>query len=196
MLQTAPSRYHPLRVSLHWLVVLLIFVAFVLGKTMSGLPNDAAKIPLLAVHVRLGITTLLVMVVRLLARFRLPRPPHAGTGNPFLDWTGRLVHALLYALVFVMAISGLSLSVQSGLMPVLFGGSGAALPADFFAFTARRLHGLTASGLLLVIILHVGAALYHQFILKDGLLRRMGWGAEGRSRRPSYTRGGPDTEGA
>ena len=43
-------RYHPFQVSLHWLVVILIFAAFLLGKSMSGLPNDPAKIPLLALH--------------------------------------------------------------------------------------------------------------------------------------------------
>jgi cytochrome b561 len=54
------ARYHPFQVSLHWLVVILIFAAFLLGKSMSGLPNDPAKIPLLALHMGLGLTTLIV----------------------------------------------------------------------------------------------------------------------------------------
>ena len=170
------SRYHPLQVGLHWLVVLLIFAAFVLGEIMSQLPNEPAKIIPLAIHMTLGVITLLAVIVRLIARFRLPQPAHATTGNAFLDWLGKLVPYALYVLVFLMTISGLSLSIQAGLMPIVFGGSGAPLPADLFDFTARMLHGFVAPALLLLIVLHAGAALYHQFILKDNLLARMWYG--------------------
>jgi cytochrome b561 len=44
---------------------------------------------------------------------------------------------------------------------------------DFYAFNARRLHGLVAPALVLLVVLHVGAAFYHQFLLKDRLLARM-----------------------
>ena len=44
MNQTMNKRYHPLQVTLHWLVVLLVIAAFVIGKSMSGQPNDAAKL--------------------------------------------------------------------------------------------------------------------------------------------------------
>lgn len=169
-------RYHPLQVSLHWLVVILIFATFLLGKTMSGLPNDSGKILSLGLHMALGFTTLLVMVVRWIARSRLPRPTPVTAGNAFFDWTGKAVHYTLYALVILMAVSGMSLSLQSGLIPIIFGGSGASLPADFYAFQARRLHGVIAPALLVLVVVHVGAALYHQFILKDNLLSRMGYG--------------------
>jgi cytochrome b561 len=72
-----------------------------------------------------------------------------------------------------MTVSGISLSLQAGLLPIIFGGSGAALPADFYVFAARMLHGVIAPMLALLIVLHVGAALYHQFLLKDNLLSRM-----------------------
>lgn len=162
---------------MHWLVVLLIAAAFVLGKNMSQLPNEPSKITPLAIHMTLGIITLLAVVVRLIARFRLPQPAHATTGNAFLDRLGKLVHYALYALVLLMAVSGISLSMQSGLMTIVFGGSGAPLPADFFDFTARLLHGFAAPSLLLLVGLHIAAALYHQFILKDNLLARM-WHAK------------------
>ena len=120
-------RYHPLLVSLHWLVVILIFAAFLLGKSMSGLPNDPAKISLLALHMLLGLTTLIVIVLRVIARFRLPRPASATTGNAFLDWVGKAVHYALYLLVFLMALSGMSLSLQSGLLAALLGAEPAEL---------------------------------------------------------------------
>lgn len=173
MSKNAPTRYHHLQVSFHWLTVVLLFTMFLLGKYMSGLPNDTGKIALLTVHMTLGFITLIVIIARFINRFRLPRPAHATAGNAFLDWVGKAVHYALYALVFLMTVSGMSLSLQTGLLPIVFGGSGAALPADFYAFNARILHGFIAPALLLLVVLHVGAALYHQFMLKDNLLSRM-----------------------
>ena len=173
----APSaRYHPLQVSFHWLVVVLLFAAFILGKYISGLPNDAAKIAPIGIHMILGFVTLFVMIARFVARLRLPKPASATTGNVFFDQIGKIVHYALYAFVFLMVISGMALSLQSGLTSIVFGGSGASLPADFFAFTSRMLHGFIAPALLLLVVLHVGAALYHQFLLKDHLLARMWYG--------------------
>ena len=176
MNSTLPKKYHPIQVTLHWLVVVLVIAAFVMGKTMSGLPNDANKLAPLALHMGVGIFTLLVIVIRFVTRMKLPKPAPATAGNAFFDWVGKVVHYALYLLVFLTAISGMSLSMQAGLVPIVFGGSGAPLPADFFEFTARMMHGFIVPALLLLVFLHVGAALYHQFILKDNLLARMGYG--------------------
>ena len=176
MERTSPKRYHPLQVALHWLVVLLVFAMFIVGKSMSRLPNDAEKLTPLALHMGVGLLTLVVIVFRFVMRMRLPKPAHASTGNALLDWIGKVVHYALYALVLLMAVSGLSLSMQAGLAPVVFGGSGAPLPADFYDFAARMLHGFIAPVLFLLIMLHVGAAFYHQLALKDNLLSRMWYG--------------------
>jgi cytochrome b561 len=176
MLKNSPSRYPSLLVTLHWLTVILVFAAFVVGKSMSGQPNDTAKLAPLAIHMTIGILTLIVIVVRFIARMKLPKPAHASTDNAFLDWLGMFVHYALYTLVFLMTISGMSLSMQAGLPSIVFGGSGASLPAEFYDFTARMLHGFIAPTLALLVLLHVGAALYHQFTLKDNLLSRMWYG--------------------
>jgi len=171
-----PKRYHPVQVSLHWLVVILVFAAFGMGKYMSALPNDVNKLVPLAFHMGVGILTLAVIVIRFIARMKLPKPEHATAGNALFDWIGKTVHYILYLLVFLVAVSGMSLSMQAGLAPIVFGGSGMPLPVDFFDFTARMLHGFVVPALLLMVILHVGAAFYHQFFLKDNLLARMWYG--------------------
>ncbi len=175
MTTNSPKRYHPLQVTLHWLTVALVFAAFIFGKYSSLLPNDASEIAPLRIHMLLGITMLLVIIVRFITRMKVPRPAYASTGNAFLDGLGKFVHYALYLLVFLMAVSGVSLSIQAGLAPIVFGGSGT-LPVDFFDFTARMLHGFIAPALFLLILLHVGAAFYHQFLLKDNLLARMWYG--------------------
>ncbi|MBK9779133.1 MAG: cytochrome b/b6 domain-containing protein [Anaerolineales bacterium] len=176
MTKTSPKKYHPIQVTLHWLVVLLVVAAFVMGKFMSGLPNDANKLAPLALHMGVGIFTLVVIVTRFITRMKLPKPEHVTAGNAFFDWIGKAVHYVLYLLVFLTAVSGMSLSMQAGLVPIVFGGSSYPLPADFFDFTARMLHGFIVPALLLLVLLHVGAAFYHQFMLKDNLLARMWYG--------------------
>lgn len=176
MTKTFPKRYHPVQVTLHWLVVLLAVAAFVMGKSMSGLPNDVNKLAPLALHMGVGIFTLVVIATRFITRMKLPKPAHATAGNAFFDWVGKVVHYALYLLVFLTAVSGMSLSMQAGLVPIVFGGSSAPLPADFFDFTARMMHGFIVPALLLTVFLHVGAAFYHQFMLKDNLLARMWYG--------------------
>jgi cytochrome b561 len=143
---------------------------------MSGQPNDAAKFTPLALHIGIGLLTLVVIAIRLVARPLLSRPAHAATGSAFLDWLGRAVHGSLYLVVLLMTISGLSLSMQSGLLPIIFGGSGASLPQDFYDFAARARYGFIAPALLIFVVLHVGGALYYQFKLKDKLMSCMWYG--------------------
>jgi cytochrome b561 len=73
----------------------------------------------------------------------------------------------------------------------VLGHSGAALPESFLAFPTRVLHGYIARFLVGLIALHVAAALYHQFVRKDGLLGRMafGHGASHRTSRSGERRG-------
>jgi cytochrome b561 len=171
------SRYHPIQITLHWLTVILVLAAFVVGKFMSRIPNDdVSKLTPLAIHMTIGILTLVVIVFRFITRMKLPRPAYASTGNVFLDGLGKFVHYTLYLFVFLMTVSGMSLSLQTGLPSIVFFGSGAPLPADFFDFAARALHGFIAPALLLLIVLHVGAAFYHQWFIKDRLFARMGFG--------------------
>ncbi|MFM8427712.1 MAG: cytochrome b, partial [Chloroflexota bacterium] len=102
----APKRYHPVQVTLHWLVVILVVAAFGMGKFMSGLPNDVNKLAPLALHMGVGIFTLVVIVTRFITRMKLPKPEHATAGNAFFDWIGKAVHYALYLLVFLTAVSG------------------------------------------------------------------------------------------
>ena len=173
MKEQTPLKYHPILVSMHWLVFVLVFFALGLGKFMSILPNNADKIPYLGLHMTVGLLILLAMTVRLIARLRLPNPAYASAGNKYLDLFGKLVHFGLYLFVFLMAISGFSLSMQSGLAQIVFGGSGSSLPENFYVFSARVLHGFVGPVLLGLILIHVAAAFYHQLILKDNLFSRM-----------------------
>jgi cytochrome b561 len=72
-------------------------------------------------------------------------------------------------------MSGMLLVLQSGALDAAF--FGGVLPEDFKAFIPRKVHGLLSRVAMGLIALHVLAAVYHQFIIKDGLLSRMGLGS-------------------
>lgn len=175
---TKPKRYHPLLVTLHWLTALLVFILLGGGKAvLLMMPNTAEKIIPLTLHVTTGLIALVVLVLRLAVRLLTSKPEPASTGNPILDKIGVLTHYLLYIAVFGMVISGLGMAVISGLFGVLYQNTGS-LPADFWVYPPRIAHGITASALIGLLALHIGAALFHQFIRKDGLFSRMWFGKE------------------
>lgn len=172
-----PKRYHPVLVALHWVVALLIFFMLAGGKlVLLMMPNTAEKIMPLTGHVSIGIALLFLLVVRFLVRIFTKKPAPADAGHPILNTIGVITHYLLYLAAFGMILSGMGISMSANLLPILFGNSGQALPPDFWVYPPRIGHGITATVLILLVALHIGAALYHQFIRKDGLMGRMWFG--------------------
>ena len=125
-----------------------------------------------------GILILVLMLVRIVVRVTTKKPEEATVGNRFLDLVGKWTHYALYLFAILMALSGVSTALQAGLFSIVFGASGAPLPIDFFVYPVRYVHGYVALILILLILLHVGAALFHQFLRKDNLLSRMGFGRD------------------
>ena len=171
------TRYHPVLVSLHWLLALMVIAAlgfgmFVLHETPNSNPE---KVEMLRMHMTIGISILVLMLIRLGVRLSTQHPPDADTGIPFINGLIKPMHYLLYVAVIAQAGSGIATSKQAGLPEIVFDGVGK-LPKDFHQFEAYGVHGTIAVILLLLIAGHIGAALYHHFIRKDGLLSRMWFG--------------------
>jgi cytochrome b561 len=171
------ARYHLLLVLIHWFLALLIVAALALGAlVMVKIPNsDPMKIEAVRSHMIGGSLILILMLIRLFVRAGTAHPAAATTGSSTLDRLAWLSHRLLYVLVLSQAGSGLFMALQAGLPDIVFGGNGA-LPADFWVFPVRSVHYAISRLLMAVIALHVTGALYHTLVLRDGLLRRMGFG--------------------
>jgi cytochrome b561 len=175
----SPKRYNPVLVTLHWIIAILIFsTVFLAGEGEGG--GTIAGIPILGVHMILGITILILLIIRLIVRWRTQHPDWASTGNRFLDKIGELTHWALYLFAFGMTITGISLALRGNRLARTFGLASAAPSGQFRprGFSIGMFHGAVWFFLLLLILLHVGAALYHQFILKDNLLGRMWYGKQ------------------
>ena len=172
------TRYHPLLVTLHWLLAVMIIGGLIMGGfVLSETPNDDPfKLVSLRMHMGMGIAILVLMVLRLGTRLATRKPAHAETGNALLDRLGVLTHWLFYAVVIAVCASGLATANLAGLPDIVFGGSGEPLPASFDDIAPRAAHGALTTLLGLLIVAHIGAALYHQFIRRDGLFGRMWFG--------------------
>jgi cytochrome b561 len=171
------SRFHPLLVALHWLLAVMIVASLARGALLlvNYANEDPRKIAQLRLHMIAGSVILALMLVRLLVRTRTAQPAPASSDNPLLNRLAWASHRLLYLLVFGLIGSGVALALETGLPAVVFRGHGT-LPPDFWAFTPRLVHYVISRMLMALIALHVTAALYHQFFLKDRLLRRMSFG--------------------
>ena len=172
-----PARYHGALVALHWLLALLLIAALAIGTfALKTVPNSSPdKIDALRGHMIAGGLILLLTLVRLAVRRKTAHPAPASTGYALLDRLAPATHWALYGLVLLMAGSGVAMSVLAGLPGIVFGGVGS-LPVNFDALPPRAVHGIVAKLLMLAIALHIAAALYHQFVRRDGLLARMGFG--------------------
>jgi cytochrome b561 len=191
-LTASPTRYHPALVMLHWGLAIFIVAALILGMfVLKTIPNSSPeKIHALQAHMLGGIAILVLMIGRLAVRVSTAKPARATIGVPTLDRLALLSHFGFYALVIVMASTGLATAFLADLFPIVFGHSGAPLPESFFTFPTRVLHGYIAKLLVGLIVLHASAALYHQFVRKDGLLGRMGFGRRQDGQRISGGRSG------
>lgn len=172
------SRYHPLLVALHWLLGLLIILALIIGYFwLAKIPNaNPQKIAVFRLHMIGGAAILALMTVRLIVRFWTAKPPAATTGYRLLDRLAPVTHYGFYILVLLMAATGLATAVVSGLNLIVFGDSHARLPPSLTIYPTRVAHGYIAAIFAGFIVLHVLAALYHQLVLRDGLIRRMSLG--------------------
>jgi cytochrome b561 len=175
---TAVSRYHPLLVTLHWVLAVLIIAALAVGFLwLAEMPNsDPQKIGILRLHMAGGMLILALTVVRFIVRMLTSRPPHATTGDPLLDRMAPLTHYGFYVLILLMVGTGYATGILAGLPEIVFAGSGAPLPRTFAVYPTFVAHGIVAALLVGFIALHVLAAIYHQFVRRDRLLRRMLFG--------------------
>jgi cytochrome b561 len=172
---TSARRYTPTAVVLHWLLALALFGTFALGVYMHELPMSPQRLKLYSWHKWAGITILLLSFVRLVWRLTNPPPPDV----PMPGWQRKAAHAAhyaLYALFFAVPLAGWAYSSAAGFPVVWFG----VVPLPDFvpvdrdlADVLKDLHEALASAMALIVLVHVGGALKHHLIDRDGLLRRM-----------------------
>ena len=160
---------------LHWLAALLVAMLFGVGLYMTRLEFSDWKVRVYAWHEWTGLVVFVLTGVRLAWRRFHPAPP-----LPPSAWieqaAASATHAILYALMFVLPILGFLGTNAFGFKVVWFGlvelpdpiGKNEALGRVLLAT-----HAWLAYAMMALAAIHIGAALYHHFGRRDGILRRM-----------------------
>jgi len=176
MWKSSPERYGRMAIALHWTTAALIIGLMISGFRAASTIDIAEKASLLRIHAPVGMAVLALTLARI-AWWRLADvKPLEPAGMSRLQAIGaKAVHGLLYAVILGMVGSGIALFVMSGAGAILAGNAPGPLP-DFWSFPPRYGHATMVRLMLLLLLLHLGAALYHQFIRKDRLFARMGVG--------------------
>lgn len=173
-MNTATSFTLPARV-LHWLMAALILAMLFIGVGMVA-SVSARHDWLLRLHKPLGIAILILAVVRLAVRLRHPPPALPADLPAMQKLAAHVSHWLLYVLMLAMPLIGWAM-LSAGGYPVMLSGSlrlPPIFPTNPVAYAIlRHLHGWFALLLLLTFLAHMGAALYHGLIRRDGVLSSM-----------------------
>ncbi|GKX35243.1 MAG: hypothetical protein MnENMB40S_28610 [Rhizobiaceae bacterium MnEN-MB40S] len=170
-IKSTPAAYGAVAIALHWSIALCIIIALASGFAADQIgPNAYAA---LRVHVACGLAAGLLTLVRIGWWWLADKKPDAAPNTEGVKGAiSRAVHILLVIIPLGMLASGVGMMVLSGAGPVLFGLVSGPLP-DFDQFPPRGPHGAGAFALLALLVAHVAAALYHQYVLRDDLFRRM-----------------------
>lgn len=156
----SPTGYSRAQISIHWIMAILILTMFFSGEIIHDFSheledNPGAQQPVgVYAHIVAGIAILALAIWRIMLRLKRGAPAEP-EGTPRLQGlAAKLVHLTLYAVMVMMPVSGLV---------AWFGG----------VHAAGEAHEVMKAVLIVLLVLHIGAAFYHQYGLKNGLMRRM-----------------------
>lgn len=172
----ASQRYTWTAISLHWLIAILIFIAFPLGLYMHDLPLSPYKLKLYSWHKWIGVTVFTLVILRVFWRSTHTPPALPDSLPQWQKLASQITHFLLYVLIVAVPISGWLMSSAKGVQTIWFG----VLPIPDLLSKDKNLGNLLVVvheslnyGLLTLVVIHSLAAIKHHFIDKDNILRRM-----------------------
>jgi len=159
---------------LHWLLaILILFLIYYHPSTEEG--HESSDPLTMSIHITLGFLVLFLVIGRLIWRIGYARIPPEPRGEQWEIRIRQITYLLFYVFMLLAPILGVIVSFATDIEVSAFGVLD--LPQlinnESQHGALRSLHGFGADVLLYLGLLHIGAALYHQFWLKDGLMKRM-----------------------
>lgn len=173
---SAPEKYGATAKWLHWITAVIIIVMLIAGRTLESLPIDE-RTQIIMVHSGLGTLVLLLMLTRLWWRRGHPAPGPTDNMSARQASLSTLMHRALYVLVLLQVCFGVGQAMFLTEYPVVAFGlidySAMAAGNAGIAKAFHIAHGLNSILLSILVLGHIGAAIYHHFVQKDAVLRRM-----------------------
>lgn len=182
--QNETERYGIVAILLHWLIAAVIFAQLWIGFGMEDFPKGSLeRLQAFNLHESVGLTILILSLARLAWRLLNPAPPAPPGQNSTEQRLARIAHFGLYFLIIAVPLAGwatvsaepaeagLSLfgAVDWPYLPIL--GSGGANEA--LEHLMEETHEILVFSLIGLFLLHILAALRHQYLLKDKVVARM-----------------------
>jgi len=168
--------YTATAIALHWLVAALIVGAFTIGLIAVELAVSPQKLKLYSWHKWIGVSIALLALVRIGWRLWHPAPALPSGMRRWEQHVATGTHVLLYVLLLAIPVTGWLMSSASGFPVVYFG----VLPLPdlvakdkALADTLKLVHYALNKTLLVLVVLHVAAALKHHVLDRDDVLTRM-----------------------
>ncbi|HTT97293.1 MAG TPA: cytochrome b [Rhizomicrobium sp.] len=179
-------RYGSVAMTFHWVIALLVIANICVGLYMGDLPrSDPMKFEIFQIHKSIGLTVLVLSILRVVWRLMNPVPPLPAGMNPALKIGARISHFLLYFLIVAIPLTGYIMVSASPLgngtsyfglfdwpnLPIWTGMTREQLHP--IHETWETVHVYLAWSAIVLIPIHVLAALYHGVMRRDGVLSRM-----------------------
>jgi cytochrome b561 len=167
----APARFF------HWATALMMLVMWPVGLVIDKFYEiEWLKLLLYFIHENLGVTIWLLALARLAYRLRNPPPPLPADTPLAIKGAAHVTHALLYVILLTQPIGGF-ITTNAWNFPLTFWGL-IPLPNPVgedqeLAKMVQYFHWIGGISLLLILVAHIGGALYHLVIRKDGIFQRM-----------------------
>ncbi len=174
MLRNTRATYGSVAKVFHWVIFILVVCMLIFGYWMDGITDKTLRASLMNIHKLIGLTILLIMMLRLIWALLNPKPdlPNA---KPWEHRLERIGHFLLYFVLLAMPIAGWVMAVTAGFAPHIFNFR-FQLPLsknENVMNIAMGTHNTLAIVIIVLVSLHILAALYHYFFKKDNVLQRM-----------------------
>ena len=170
-MSNAHHRFAPIQRFLHWLMAACIIAMLFIGV---GMVSTVAPtyLPLILIHKTLGVTLLILVLIRLALRLHYGAPPLPADLPPPIKLGARLSHLALYGFMILMPLLGLGMLWAAAYPVVLYGGIRipALLPQSDRVHTLLwHAHVYLGFAFFALVLLHLAAALFHALIRRDGV---------------------------
>jgi cytochrome b561 len=169
-----PKSYDNVTKTLHWLIFISVAAQYAIGEFMPHIGRNTKNEGLVALHIGLGGFIVLLIAIAIIWRLTHPVPQLPELPG-WQRTAATLTHWSLYLLILVMVVLGWAAANFRGWAVGAFGLylPGLAKKGDSWAHTAGDVHTFLVNVLLALVILHVGAALYHWLFLRDKVMKRI-----------------------
>jgi cytochrome b561 len=175
--------YSPTARVLHWFTAVLVLIMIPAGFIMANIGAGPLQDFLFNLHRSFGVLLMPVILVRLAYRLGHPPPPLPPTVEPLQQLAAHVVHMALYTLLIVQPIVGwIGTSAFRAPIPVFGLFELPPIWPEDRAFSDQLfvVHRVIGILIALLLVAHIGAALFHHFIRRDQVLLRM-WSTRGRT---------------